>query len=154
MTLILTLGNQEQFVQISDRRVTRSGMTQDEDWNKAAVLVCPNARFLMGFTGLATAGHFHTQYWLLDALYECGPPDYTIGGILRRFERRLSDEWKRLPSVHRLSRKDKCLSVMFSGYLDWFEPPAMACAIISNYQDFRGGETRLEARDVFDHIRW
>lgn len=43
---------------------------------------------------------------------------------------------------------------MFSGYLDWFKPPAMACATISNHQDFPGGETRVEARDAFDHIRW
>lgn len=61
MTLILGLGNREQFIQISDRRLTSNGLPQDDESNKAGMLICANGRLAFGFTGLGRAGTFETQ---------------------------------------------------------------------------------------------
>jgi hypothetical protein len=76
MTLILTLGNREQFIQLSDRRLSSTdGKPLDDESDKAIHFVCANARFLVGFTGLAHAGTFHMHTWLIESLSACAPPD-------------------------------------------------------------------------------
>jgi hypothetical protein len=84
LTLVLALGNANQVIQLSDRRVSAGGRPVDDESPKAGILHCRNGRFAFGFAGLSQAGSFRTQHWLTDALYECGPPDYSALGILQR----------------------------------------------------------------------
>ena len=70
MTFILTLGNGDQVIQLSDRRLTVDGTLHDDESNKAGVLISDDARLAFGFTGLARIGSFATQQWLAAALNE------------------------------------------------------------------------------------
>lgn len=51
MTLILSLGNLDHIVQISDRRLTINGKLVEDESNKCGVLFCLNARMGFGYTG-------------------------------------------------------------------------------------------------------
>lgn len=136
MTLIITLGNSDQFIQISDRRLTVDGELKDDESNKAGVLYCKNARLAYGFTGLARAGNFDTKNWLLKALSECSPPDYLAQNILERLKERATNDFKTIPPLKRVPQSSKRLSIMFSGYLYHNNPPRGVFAILSNFQDF------------------
>jgi hypothetical protein len=61
MTLIVSLVNADQVIQISDRRISRPGVIVTEESNKAGVLSCADARFAFGYTGLANVGSFDTM---------------------------------------------------------------------------------------------
>ena len=86
MTLILTLGNNDQMIQISDRRLSSNGKLIDDESNKCGVLFCKKARTAFGYTGLAQWKSFNTQKWLLKALHDSAQPDYSMGGILKRLK--------------------------------------------------------------------
>lgn len=136
MTLILALGNSEQVIQIADRRLTADQRVIDDDAGKAGVLVLANARFAYGFAGLARAGNFRTRYWLLDALRDAGPPDFSAAGVLNRFAARASRDFRSHPELSHLASPDKRLSVLFSGYLYNELQPRLVFAVVTNYQDF------------------
>ncbi len=54
MTLVLCLGNRENVVLLSDRRVTRpGGSIVGDNSNQAAVLITRDARLAVGYTGIA-----------------------------------------------------------------------------------------------------
>jgi len=154
MTLILTLGNSEQVIQLSDRRLSTNGRLVDDESNKAGILNCANARFAYGFTGLARYGSFDTSKWLLSALYECGPPDFWAKEIAERLCERATHDFIRLRSSRRIPRNDTRLSVMFSGFLLDHEPPLLAYAIITNYQDFVSLTDNTEVWDTFRCTFW
>jgi hypothetical protein len=159
MTLILTLGNLDQVIQISDRRLSWNGRLVDDESNKAGVLTCLNAEHTFGFSGLASwdspgVGHFNTWQWLLDALYESSPPDYTIRPILGRLRDRASETFARHPVLRTVPRSHKRLSIMFSGYLYHHDPPRLGCAILSNYQDFKTGLDSTESWHEFTETFW
>ena len=114
MTLIIAVGNSDQFIQVSDRRLTLNGVIKNDDSNKAFIFNCANARLSIGFTGLAQAGKFNTRDWILSALNECGPPDYTAEKIIERFTARATNDFcessqlKRVSPIHkRLTNKDR-----------------------------------------------
>ncbi len=136
MTFILSLGNPDQVIQISDRRHTIDGRVDSDERNKATIMTCLNARLAIGFTGLARAGSFETQEWILLSLNECGPPDFTAKKILDRLCAKATNDFRSHPILQRLPRKDKRLSLMFSGYLYDIDPPLCVFALLTNYQDF------------------
>jgi hypothetical protein len=157
MTLILTLGNRDQFIQISDRRVTYgSGKSTEDEYNKAGVLVCRNARFIFGFTGLAAIGEFRTQHWLLDAIYASGPPDDTAPEIFRRLKKRATQDFQANATIQSLKSQERKLSIMFSGYLNTFDPPLGVCAILGNYSLPNTGASGagVYTADVLDRFYW
>jgi hypothetical protein len=158
MTLILTLGNLDQVIQISDRRLSWNASPKDEELNKAGVLTCLNAEHAFGFTGLAKWNHgrhsFDTWQWLLNALYESGPPDYTVREILGRLRDRASETFSRHPVLRAAPRSHKRLSIMFSGYLSHHDPPRLGCAILTNYQDFQTGRDSFEPWEEFIETFW
>jgi hypothetical protein len=135
MTFILCLGNRDRVLQISDRRHVINGRVASDERNKATIMACPNGRFAVGFTGLARAGSFETQEWILISLYNCGPPDYIAGKIIERMCEKATRDFRSLPSLRGVNRRDKRLSIIFSGYLDRVEPPLCVYAVITNYQD-------------------
>ncbi len=152
MTLILALGNRDQFIQISDRRLSANRQIIDDESNKAGTLTCANARLLFGFTGLAAYRTFRTQQWILDTLHASGPPDFLAGGILDRLTIMATREFCMNTLLKELSQSEKRLSIMFSGYLDQCSPPLLACAILTNFQDFSKGVDSLEAWDHFECV--
>src|ERR1051325_2606816 len=138
MTLILALGNSDQMIQLSDRRLSWDGQVVEDEASKAGLLICLNARLVFGFTGLAKAGDFKTRDWLLDAIQDCGPPahDHSLDGILERLRIRATETFCQHADLRGLQRKDKRLSIMFSGYMHAKVPPLLAFALLSNYQNF------------------
>ncbi len=149
MTLIIAAGNSEQFIQVSDRRLTVNGVVNDDESNKAIVLNCANARLAIGFTGLAKFSSFNTRDWLLSTLNECGPPDYTAGNILNRFKDRATQDFQSLSALGGLPQQNKRLSIMFTGYLYHHQPPLGALAILSNFQNIDTGVVSTEAWNHF-----
>ncbi len=136
MTLILVLGNRENVVQISDRRLTADGSIVDEESDKAGVLVCLNARMAFGYTGLASYRAFRTGEWLRKALHDAAKPDYQIGKILERLRDNATDVFSNDPSLKRAPPADKRLTVMFTGFVHLDQGAALGCAILSNWQGF------------------
>ena len=156
MTLILTLGNVDQVIQISDRRLSWNGITKADESNKSTYLRCVNARMAIGYTGLATLNDFITQNWLLDAIVDSGPPDCLIGNILEKLRVKATETFNRNPDLANLEKKHKLLSIMFSGYFysKDFPRPRQGNAIITNYQNFNTGQDELNAWDEFVLTLW
>ncbi|MEJ7700321.1 MAG: hypothetical protein WKF71_11840 [Pyrinomonadaceae bacterium] len=154
MTLILTMGNREQVIQISDRRLSCNGKLVDDESNKAEILLCKDARHIFGFTGLAKYKSFDTRYWLLNALYECCPPDFEINKIIVRFKERAIKDFQTLSTLRSIPRKHKRLSIMFSGYNYYGNPPFGVHGILTNYQNFTTGIDDTEAWDEFEMHCW
>lgn len=135
MTIVFALGNQRQVVLTSDRRLTANGRVQNDESNKGGILTCLNGRFAFGFTGLGSVNAFRTLPWLLEALRECGPPDFQMGGILRRLAHKANDTFRAHPSLRFVKPEHKVLSVMFAGYLQTENGPQLACAFVTNFED-------------------
>lgn len=154
MTLILTLGNPEQVIQIADRRLSCNGRVVDDEANKAGVIVCSNARFAFGFTGLAKYASFVTRDWLLDTLAQSGPPDFTIGHIITRVKDAATRTFREHPSLRFAPKEHKRLSILFSGYVYTDNPPLQGFAVISNYEDYVTGHYSGEAWDGFVSAYW
>lgn len=154
MTFILALGNREQFIQISDRRLSWDGKLVDDESNKAGILLCKDARHIFAFTGLAKYGEFSTRQWLLNALYECCPPDYEINRIMPRLMERATRDFQTIPVLKSLGPRRKRLSIMFSGYNYYVDPPMGALGILTNYQNFQTGKDDSEAWDHFEMNFW
>ena len=85
MTLIVALGNRDQVIQVADRRLTAKGIVVDEESNKCGTIFFDDGRFNFGFTGIARALGLEVNRWILEALHDCGPPDYTAYNSLDRF---------------------------------------------------------------------
>jgi len=150
MTLIVAVGNHDQFIQVSDRRLSINGNIYNDESNKAIVLNCANARLSIGFTGLAEVHSFKTKDWILKTIHECAPEDYTAENIVKRFTIRASTDFGRLPDLKFLPSEHKRLSVMFTGYLNHHEPPLGALAIVSNFQNMDNETISLVAMPEFD----
>jgi hypothetical protein len=140
MTFILSLGNREQFIQVSDRRLSWNGRLKDDESNKAGILLCKDARHIFGFTGLAKYNKFDTRSWLLNALYECCHPDYQINKIMPRLRDRATHDFQTITVLRNLARERKRVSIMFSGYNYYGSPPLGAVGILTNFQDFHSGK--------------
>lgn len=154
MTLVLTLGNADQIIQIADRRVSWNGCTVDDETNKGGVVFCLNGRLAFGFTGLAKYGGFTTRDWLLDALYNAAPPDFTIGEILERVKNAANETFREHPSLKAAPKEHKRLSILFSGYLYFDDPPLQGFAIITNFQNFQMGFDDGHAWNEFAVTYW
>ena len=150
MTLILGLGNREQFIQVSDRRLSWKGKLKDDETNKAGILLCKDARQIFGFTGLANYGNFDTRKWLLNALYECCPPDYEINQIIPRLKERATRDFSTLPELKNVDPQHKRVSIMFSGYNYYAAPPLGVIGILTNFQDFQTG---LDSPTAWNHFQ-
>jgi hypothetical protein len=133
MTMILTMGNSDQVIQFSDRRLSRGSVVDNEESNKCGILVCQNARLAFGFTGLAKFQRFSTLDWVTQALHECGAPTFEAHGIVERFTKKLSEEFLSSQLLRSLSSDQKKLTLMFSGYVYNHRGCNPVYAIVSNY---------------------
>jgi len=148
MTLIVALGNNDQIIQISDRRLSMNGHLVDDESNKCGVLFCLNARMAFGYTGLARWQNFSTQEWLLNALHDSATPDFTIGETLERLKINATETFEHDASLRTIPKKYKRLAVMFSGYINLDGEPKQAFTILSNYHGFEGN-TALDEFSIY-----
>lgn len=149
MTLIVALANKDYVIQISDRRLTTNGRLMDDESNKSSVIFSTNARLACGFTGLAKAGRFDTQKWLLSALHASAPPDFTIGESLNRFTAAATQKFKNDPDLRNVPKAHKRLAFMFSGFVNYDGNFRPGCAIVSNFFNFEENTAEDIARDEF-----
>lgn len=159
LTLILAMANTKEAILVSDRRLTRNGKVVESpgggeaESNKALALFRPDARILVGFTGLATAGSFATHKWLLEALFEVAEPGLPINGLLLRLSEKATKDIAALGLAPRARR----LSIVLAGYqLDDGRPRAALWRISNCEQPLedKDGVSRSpmepEARRDFD----
>lgn len=136
MTLIVALGNEEQVIQISDRRLSSNGTLMDEESNKAGVLMCENARMAFGYTGFAKWYGFSTRKWLLDALHKAGDCGFDIGRVLENLKEQANETFSNHPLIGMIPAQQKSLAIMFSGYINLDGYWKQGCAVLSNFHDF------------------
>jgi len=103
-----------------------------------------------GYTGLARWQNFNTQKWLLKALHDSAPPDYSMGGILKRLKINATNTFQNHAALKSADKCFKRLSVMFSGYVNIDGgPPRQGCAILSNYLNLENNSSFAEASEEF-----
>jgi hypothetical protein len=109
MTLIQTLFSNDFVIQVSDRRLTKSGGgVFDDDYTK---LICWNQSFTAGFTGLARiddAGKKSTAEWIAEVLSDYPVFEMGVEALRHEAEERI----KKLPKL----RTDKRLAVVIAGF--------------------------------------
>jgi SEC-C motif-containing protein len=154
MTFILELANIEQVVLLADRRLSNNGKLVDDESNKAAVMVCRDARLAVAFTGIARARTFDTHRWILEALVECAKPEYLIEPTISRFRERATLDIDRIAEDYDTwaqktgqSKLDKRLAIVLAGYTYENDQPRIYSRLVSNFGGF--GEARAEADDEF-----
>lgn len=145
MTLILALANKEHVIQISDRRLSSNGKLVDDESNKSAYLVTDDSQMIVGFTGLAEYGAFKAREWILDMLSKSKSSE--IRKVFEEFRNNASKYFNTNYLLKSVPKKDKRLSVMFTGYVG---PWLIGNCIVTNYQDF---ETRIDSTECFDEFR-
>lgn len=149
MTLILTLGNADEVVQFSDRRMSRNNKPIEEESTKCGVIFSPIARLAFGYTGVGRLGSFQTIDWLIKAISEAGPPDYDILHVLERLRDNATYTFNRHPALAHAAPSHKVLTVMFSGFVYGTGKALPAYAFLSNYVDFNTGHRYSEVQDQF-----
>jgi hypothetical protein len=149
MTMVVTMANRDNIYFFADRRLTAAGTVHDEECGKTGVIFCDNGRFGFGFTGIARNLGLEVRRWLLNALMECAPPDYRMENLLSRFKNRATKDFRTLPQLARVPGVDRRFSVIFSGFLTTFNPPKLALAIVSNFQDYETNTRSLIAWPEF-----
>lgn len=146
MTLIIGAANHDYVIHIADRRMTGpGGQVFDDESNKSIILRCANARFAIGFSGLAGTIGFNTRRWLLSALDAASLPDRTAQKLFERLTERATKQFQNLP----VSNEHKRLSIMGLGYLDHHDPPLVGLVLITNWHDLDTGERSDIAWDEF-----
>lgn len=135
MTLILSMLNRRQSVVVSDRRLSYGGVLREDESNKAVTFGCDDARLAFAFTGLATAGTFRTNRWLLDALLESAKPDYLAIPTITRLAKRATEQFQSLLWV---KAADRSLSVVCAGYVYDIAGPRGLLAVVSNFEKLDG----------------
>lgn len=149
MTLNITLINHKYCVIATDRRITASGITKDDEYDKSCVLFTDDARMGITFSGLAEVGGFNTHQWLLKSLPELGAPDYRLGGILNRLCEALSNEFKTNQNIATLNGSERRLSIMMAGFIYGSSMATPFGCVLSNWQYINGNSASATADDKF-----
>jgi SEC-C motif len=131
VTFIITAGNLDQVIQVSDRLFTPRSTPEDEEQNKTGTLVTADGRFAYAFTGIARVGHYKTRDWLISNLPRCGAPTYESYHVFEELKSRAARHFQNHPDL-RLQR-EKNLGVIFAGYLYRESPPRLAYCVVSNF---------------------
>lgn len=152
MTLVVVASNDQQVIQVSDRQLTGESGPDVLPRNKAVIVHLSDGRLAMGFTGLARAGRFRTDEWMLEAFAKAAAQaDRTTGATIERF-RALATERFEPHRWHEVA--DRRLAFIFAGYLNQRPHPVGVAAIVSNFEDFHGGPPRSRARPEFHANYW
>ena len=117
MTLIVGAMCDKYAIQVSDRRLSSGGQVVNDESDKSTILFCNNARFIVGFTGLAGYGSFDTHSWLLQTLRDAGPPEFTPLELTQRFAAQATDYFSNSTLLRKVSARDKRVTIMFNGFV-------------------------------------
>ncbi len=160
MTLILGMANGRHAVLLSDRRivalhpsqglVSPKGQPITEQSNKATSVTCANARVAMGFSGIAEAGSFRTDPWIIDTLSSYRGPPYDVRSVFEWFNGRLSAEFASNPELRRLPPADRRLSLMGIGYVGPCDDARYVNVLVTNFQD---ADELRDAREPWSAFR-
>jgi hypothetical protein len=132
MTLILSLTNTQNSILVSDRRLTYAdGSIKTDEQTKLATWICADGRFGVAFSGLAEYGGLRTESWLLDQLFELGPPDFQAPSMLSRFRQAATDRWRRIKVDNPAAKRT---SFVFSGFDHSEDPPRARATKLSNWE--------------------
>lgn len=133
MTLAISLGNADQIIQVSDRKLTNNGQQVKESHNKTGHAVCDDASFLISYAGLATYLEHNTSIWLLDALYDAAQKSHAYSKITHGLAEEATKYFHSSRTIRSLSSDQKRLTIMLSGYTSHGH---IVNSLISNFQDF------------------
>lgn len=148
MTIIITLGNSRQVIQISDRRLSANSKVITDSSNKALLFTCLDARMAVGFTGLAKIGSFGMQHWLVDAFAEAAKPDHLFFKTMERLTEMLTELFRNHPLIKIQKPIFKRLSIMASGYHQGADGLKAVSVLVSNFEVI-GDEPAATAADTF-----
>src|ERR1035437_799453 len=149
MTLVVALGCPQYVLQLADRRLTAGQSVVSDESPKALVLLCDNARCVVGFSGIARVGVFETSKWLVERWLEAARADGTIGGVLGRLHPLASSAFRNDKPLRSLHPRDKRLSLLITGFLYTETSPLCIQALVTNFQDVHTGRDSPEAWDAF-----
>lgn len=149
MTLIVAAISADYAIQVSDRRLSVDGKAQEVEATKATIFSCLNARFSVGYTGLARYGRFETAVWLRKVLRECAAPDYLAQPMTARLLKRATHDFRTLSELRDCPRRDKRLTLMFTGFVSVRNQSRAATFFLTNYQDYESGLDDVEAWNDF-----
>jgi hypothetical protein len=145
MTLLLAAANAAHAFLLSDRRLIIGGKIRDHAATKEGFLDASDGRLLYAYTGLAACPGFQTARWLLGAVVKIGESKCEMQDVVEGLKEIATRDFQNLPALRRLSRSEKRLSILFSGY---HNGGAYIFAEISNSTD-DSGHFAAEARDEF-----
>lgn len=136
MTFCLALGNADQIIQVTDRRLTDfSGKLFDDSSNKSGHAICDDAAFLYCFTGLATAGTAHTtSQWIMDALCDAAQNSHFYRALVDYFAEKATEYFQKSNFINGISPAARRLTVMMTGYT---ANNYIFNTLVSNFQDFK-----------------
>lgn len=134
MTLILTLIATNKIVQVSDRRLTLNGKTCDSNANKLVCVGCDDARFSVGYTGVAEIDGQGTGYWLVDqieSIFRSGHQDVLT--VYKMLEEKATKAVSRLQYKGRpVHPQGKGLTLVLTGYREISGTVVPFLAYVSN----------------------
>ena len=103
---------------MSDRRLTLDGKIHEANASKAICVACSDARFSVGYTGVAEIDGQRTDYWIVDqvsGIFGSGHQD--IGTVGRVLTDKLTNAVSRLRYKGRLVRlRDRGLKLVLAGF--------------------------------------
>jgi len=147
MTFSLVIGNADQIIQVSDRRITGwDGGIISDAFGKAGHLICDDASVLFSFTGLATIGNFQTSAWLVEAFHAASRKNSLFRELVEHFADLATDIFSSNSEILSVAEKHRRLTVMLSGYT---RDGRIVSALISNFQNFVTFENHLIAQKKF-----
>jgi hypothetical protein len=150
MTMIVTVGNLDNAILVSDRRLTMADGSWNDESNKAFVLITRDARMAIGFSGLAEVPSLglRTRFWLPQTLSDCATPDYTLGSILSRLKLRAEKD------ISSLYVTDRRLSITGVGFWYGSQTPRLAAFRLSNFESLDDPPTLSQSPHDFRLWTW
>jgi hypothetical protein len=118
MTLILTMIFKNKVIQVADTRLTLGGREVEARAVKSIGVLCADARFFIGYTGIAEIEDQRTDYWIANQVSDIfRHGGYGVKQKIWQLATRMEDI---LPSVRykgpRVARPSRALSLAFAGY--------------------------------------
>jgi hypothetical protein len=144
LSLILTAATGYGVYQASDRRLTKlDGSLFDDESNKAICVDCRNARFVIGYTGLAFIGTLSTDVWLVEFLTRIKAGRLGLEAISIALKEGLTDAFRRI----RVRTEYRALTVVIAGFRKSDSVPVVG--FISNLKN-ADSSTAAMVRDQFE----
>lgn len=112
-------------IQVSDRRLTLEGEIHDPDATKMIAVICSDAQFSLGYTGLAEIEGKRTDYWLVEQIRSIfGSGIFDVRRLTWELGTRVEDVVPKTRYKGRLVRREnRGLTLVLAGYHDGEDGP-------------------------------